>query len=215
MTTVGSRMVSVPAGRLPRWIENFAVRHGVPRATSAGDALLLVSPDGASARLRLRWDEPVDPSDPVTSFLTSAARPRRLGLLAIRRARHAVGLWQGGLLEARAGRHYVQGRTKAGGWSQQRYARRRDNQARKAFEDAADDAADLLDPVADSLERLVVAGDAGGIDAVLADPRCRRLAALAARHPGPRLEIKDPTRTALADLAERWASAQVELNELA
>ena len=48
------------------------------------------------------------------------------------------------LVEHKIGQRHVQGRTKAGGQSQQRFARRRDNQARQAYEAAADHAARIL-----------------------------------------------------------------------
>jgi len=110
-----------------------------------------------------------------------------LGLLLLRRGGYAVGLARGGILEvAKAGRRHVQSRTAAGGWSQQRFARRRENQA-----DA------LVGAVRDHVERILVAG-AGGIPAglvtggdralvagVLADPRLRRLGEL------PRRELPD------------------------
>ena len=42
--------------------------------------------------------------------------------------------------DSKVGQRHVQGRTKAGGQSQQRFARRRDNQARQAYEAAAEHA---------------------------------------------------------------------------
>ena len=50
------------------------------------------------------------------------------------------------IAESKVGQRHVQGRTKAGGQSQQRFARRRDNQARQAYEAAADHAARILAP---------------------------------------------------------------------
>ena len=60
------------------------------------------------------------------------------------------------LVEHKIGQRHVQGRTKAGGQSQQRFARRRDNQARAAYEAAADHAARIL---AGPLDALVTGGD--------------------------------------------------------
>ena len=55
--------------------------------------------------------------------------------------------WPGArMVEHKIGQRHVQGRTKAGGQSQQRFARRRDNQARQAYEAAADHAARILRP---------------------------------------------------------------------
>jgi hypothetical protein len=113
------------------------------------------------------------------------------------------------------GRHYVQGRTKAGGWSQQRFARRRDNQAKHAYAAAAADVAMLLEPVARDLVGLVTGGDASGVAAVLADVRVPRTAALHGRHDLPRLAVGDPTREALADVIIRQGAITVRLNSLA
>ena len=210
------RTVTVAPERLVRWLEGFGVRHGRPEARLDGATLTLVAPDGAVAALTTRWPEMPAGDDPVATFVALATRPRRVGVLLVRRERHAVGLADGGVVvTVRAGRHYVQGRTKAGGWSQQRYARRRDNQARHAYAAAADDGAQVLEPEAASLEGLLRGGDAAGLDAVLADPRLVRTAALARRIPLPRLEVGDPTREALAAFPARYAAVTVRLNQLA
>lgn len=210
------RTVTVAPERLVRWLEGFGVRHGRPEARLDGATLTLVAPDGAVAALTTRWPEVPAGDDPVATFVALATRPRRVGVLLVRRERHAVGLADGGVVvTVRAGRHYVQGRTKAGGWSQQRYARRRDNQARHAYAAAADDGAQVLEPEAASLEGLLQGGDAAGLDAVLADPRLVRTAALARRIPLPRLEVGDPTREALAAFPARYAAVTVRLNQLA
>ena len=210
------RTVTVAPERLVRWLEGFGVRHGRPEARLDGATLTLVAPDGAVAALTTRWPEVPAGDDPVATFVALATRPRRVGVLLVRRERHAVGLADGGVVvTVRAGRHYVQGRTKAGGWSQQRYARRRDNQARHAYAAAADDGAQVLEPEAASLEGLLRGGDAAGLDAVLADPRLVRTAALARRIPLPRLEVGDPTREALAAFPARYAAVTVRLNQLA
>lgn len=55
--------------------------------------------------------------------------PDRVGLICLRQGAYSLGLLeQGRLIKHHTGSWYVQGRTAAGGWSQQRYARRRRNQ---------------------------------------------------------------------------------------
>ena len=62
---------------------------------------------------------------------------------------HAVGVFDGAALVAsKVGSRQVHGRSAAGGWSQQRFARRREGQVRVALAAAADVAATLLLPVA-------------------------------------------------------------------
>lgn len=63
----------------------------------------------------------------------------------------------------------MQGRTKAGGWSQQRYARRRENQAERAYAKAADAARTVLLPVVDELDGVILGGDARALREVLDD----------------------------------------------
>ena len=106
-----SHTVEVDPGRLERWIEGFAARHdGVTRADVPG-RVVLTGGDGARA-------------------VGETFEHQRIGLVLLRRGGHAVGRDEGGDLVAHTcGTGYVQSRTKAGGWSQQRYARRRGNQA--------------------------------------------------------------------------------------
>ena len=91
---------------------------------------------------------------------------------------------------------YVQGRTAAGGWSQQRFARRRDNQAKAALADAAELAVRLLLPEADRLDAVVAGGDRRAVDAILADRRLDPLAALRAER---LLDVPEPRYAVLLD----------------
>ena len=111
--------------------------------------------------------------------------------------------------------HYVQGRTKAGGWSQQRYARRRSNQADRAFAAAAEDAARILLPQLASLEALVLGGDGAAVRQVLATPGLEELRDLAAAGRHPVYPVADPNRTILAGFAAVFRAVPIELNELA
>ena len=66
-------------------------------------------------------------------------------MLLVRKGGFAVARLAGDrIVESKVGQRHVQGRTKAGGQSQQRFARRRDNQARQAYEAAAEHAARIL-----------------------------------------------------------------------
>ena len=114
----------------------FADRHGAP-TVSRGE---LVGVDGARARIEV-------PFPPLRGELVAhVLRPRRIGVLLVRRHGYAIGVFDGtNLVASKVGSAYVQGGTKAGGWSQQRYARRRANQAIAAFAQAADAAAAILD----------------------------------------------------------------------
>lgn len=208
-----SHTVSVPSGRIERWLDNFWVRHGQGAVTAAEGEVTAAGTDGASARMRLLWPGIVLGDDPLADLLSAARTPRRLGLLAVRADGHAVGLWDGtAVTDAKRRGHYVQSRTAAGGWSQQRFARRRENQAKAAYEKAAGDVAAIVEPAVTRLDGLVAAGNPGAIKAVLADSRCRRTAALAAAVPLPHLELHDTSRDALTDLAVRLLSVVITID---
>ena len=188
----GSRTVLVPRERVVRWFENFATGHGEPVLSVHADALHASAPDGASAVARLPFGEAYDgPADPV-AFAAAVTMPVRWGILLVRKGGFAVAtVVRGQVTESKVGQRHVQGRTKAGGQSQQRFARRRDNQARQAYEAAADHAHRVL---AGPLDALVCGGDRTAVEAVLSDPRLRVLAMLRV---DPWLDVPDPRRAVL------------------
>ncbi|MFG2055980.1 acVLRF1 family peptidyl-tRNA hydrolase [Micromonospora sp. NPDC048930] len=189
----GGRWVEVDPGRIARWVEGFADRHGHPTTTVEGYGLLLAAPDGATAELHTPPGAPR--SADVAGFVAAAAAPRRLGLLLARKGAVAVGVADGtDLVVSKVDSRYVQGRTAAGGWSQQRFARRRDNQAKAALGDAAELAVRLLLPAAGTLVALVCGGDRRAVDTVLAD---RRLAPLAALRAERLLDVPEPRHAVL------------------
>lgn len=136
------------------------------------------------------------PFPPLTGdLLEHCLRERRLGLLLVRLGGHAVGVADGPrLVVAKVGRRQVHGRSAAGGWSQQRFARRREGQVRVAHDAAAQAAYEVLSPHTAGLEALVCGGERTAVAAVLAD---RRLAALAALPRGRFLDVPDPRRDVL------------------
>lgn len=204
------RTVEVPLERLAGWLDRFTLAHGETTTQISPDAIDLRAADGARARLVNRW-EPLASGIDTDTALAHLARPRTIALLLVRKAASAVGIAEGADLVAhRVSRHYVQSRTKAGGWSQQRYARRRDNQTRSAFEDAADDAFEVLVPQLGRMEALVTGGDKVGVAAVLADPRLAGLAALPNRH--RLLPVGDARLTVLADALTAARSVPIELD---
>src|SRR3989440_4207391 len=166
----GGRWVEVDPPRLSRWLAGFAERHGPYEATSGPDAPRLVAADGALAELHA--PPGAEAATDVDAFVAEAARARRIGLLLARRGGVAVGVAVGDALEvSKVDSRYVQGRTAAGGWSQHRFARRRENQARAAAAEGADIAVRLLVPAAARLAAVVTGGDRRAVDAILADGR--------------------------------------------
>jgi hypothetical protein len=115
--------------RLARWLAGFAQRHGAYEARPDGDLLRLVAGDGALAECHP--PPGAAPAADEAAFLAEATKARRIGLLLARRGGVAVGIANGAALEvSKVDSRYVQGRTAAGGWSQQRFARRRERTSR-------------------------------------------------------------------------------------
>jgi len=179
----------VPLQRLQRWVENFGSRHGATELTVDAGGLLGRAEDGSWFLARLPFDEEYGGPADVAAFGAAATPPESWGVLLVRKGGFAVARLAGDrLLESKVGQRHVQGRTKAGGQSQQRFARRRDNQARDAYRAAADHAVRVLGPV----PIVVAGGDRPAVTEVLADPRLTSI-----RVTEPWLAVPDPRRAVL------------------
>jgi hypothetical protein len=182
-------MVLVPAARWPRWVDNFTSGHGATELSVSDGALTGRAEDGSHFVAHLPFATTYDGPPEAAAFAGAAVPPAQWGVLLVRKGGFAVARLRGeAMVEHKIGQRHVQGRTKAGGQSQQRFARRRDNQARQAYEAAAGHAARILDGAG----RVVTGGDHGAVDAVLADPRLARLTVV-----GPWLAVPDPRRVVL------------------
>jgi hypothetical protein len=198
----GGRWAEISPERLRGWIDGFYARHDgatedglVLTGASNGDVATLHPPPGLA--------HVVD----VDTLLSGLEAPPRIGLLLARKGAAAVGIADGTTIGAsKVERFHVQARTAAGGWSQQRYARRRGNQADAATDRAADMAVRVLLPHApgvqpdpdEAIRALVCGGDRSMIDAILADRRLHPLTPL--RHPHL-LDVAEPRLTVLAEAA--------------
>ena len=205
------RTVLVPADRVVRWFENFGSRHGAPELTVDEGRLVATAPDGAVAEAALPFSRAYHgPPDPV-AFRAAAEEPVRWGILLVRKGGFAVAAGTGPEPTlSKVGQRHVQGRTKAGGQSQQRFARRRDNQARQAYEAAADHAHRILVVEAGGVEALVCGGDHAAVEAVLSDAR---LSHLSQRRVDPWLPVPDPRRAVLEKAVADARSATVAIRE--
>jgi hypothetical protein len=205
------RRVSVSPERLAGWLDGFSQRHGRTTATAEPAQVRLVAADGARAWLNVPFPPlAATDDDPRAALLAHVAQPRTIGVLLVRRRAYAIGIFMGGeLVASKVGTSYVQGTTRAGGWSQQRFARRRANQAQAAFARAADACVRLLLPRVAELDALVCGGDRAAVTAVLADPR---LAVLAGVPRGPFLAVPDPRLSVLQGTPERFGSVSIELD---
>ncbi|MFC6152527.1 acVLRF1 family peptidyl-tRNA hydrolase [Nocardioides yefusunii] len=190
--------LEVPDARLPRWVENFVARHGEVVDSGSGDrrpGTVHTAADGSWFR--------------IGSYFGAATRlpddvPQDWGVLVVRKGGFAVArMAKDQIVTSKVGRRHVQGRSKAGGQSQQRFARRRDNQARAAYEAAAEYAvehfAGLQGPV-------VVGGDADAIREVLTAAPLKKFTTI----DGPR-DVDEPRRATLEEFVKRTTSWQVEV----
>jgi len=184
------QQVLVPRERFERWVANFGERHGgVGLAVEAG-GLYGMGSDGSTFHARLPFEVQYDGRADTADFAREVRPAADWGVLLVRKGGFAVArLAAERLVESKVGQRHVQGRTKAGGQSQQRFARRRDNQARQAYEAATEHAARVL---GQRLTALVTGGDHVAVDAVLSDPRLARFPVVA-----PWLAVPDPRRRVL------------------
>jgi hypothetical protein len=198
--------------RLARWLDGFTERHGATVTEADATEVRLTGADGARAWLIVPFPPlPAVASgeDPRPALIAHTARGRTVGVLLVRRGGHAVGVFSGtDLVASKVGSAYVQGTTRAGGWSQQRFARRRATQARAAFSDAANAATRILLPYAAQLDAIMCGGDRAAVETVLADPR---LVALGELRRGPFLDVPDPRLRILQATPDQFRAVQVTL----
>jgi len=167
----------------------------------------LTGADGARAWIEIPFGPLADGDDLPGALVRHVLRERQVGVLIVRRGGHAAGLFHGArLVGSKVGSSYVQGTTKAGGWSQQRYARRRANQTDAAVAQATEAAVSVLGGARP--EALVAGGDRAAVRTVLAD---RRLAHLPAPT-GPWLDVKDPKLGVLAATPEQFRAVRIRLD---
>lgn len=113
----------------------------------------------------------------------------------------------GAVLTAKTGRRYVQGTTAAGGWSQQRFARRRGGQTDKLADDASSALIRMMEQ-APGATAVVVGGDRRLADSVLEATPAQSLPVL-----GPIEVGGDPRRVDLDAAAARVRAVRVTVHD--
>lgn len=214
----GGTVVEIPPERLAGWLTRFAGRNAGLQAIVGGpDVVTVTAGDGTRAELAVPFPAPAgppkpspladDPPEPVEALLDHLRGLGALGVVLVRGGAFSVGVVRDGVvLSSSTDRTYLQGRTAAGGWSQQRFARRRGNQRSAGQESAAAVTARILLPVRATLGGLVTGGDRESVAAVLGDTRLRTLADL------PRRDFPDlpePRRSVLDTVAARALTVQI------
>src|SRR3954470_19492615 len=161
----GGRTLGVVPERLGRWLDGVADRHGAFTDVRDDDGVVRITcADSTTVALRAPFGWAPGPAL-LAVFPAEARRPRRAAVLLVRRGRWAVGVFDGGdLVVSKVDARQVQGRTAAGGCSQQRFPRRRGHQTDAVVEHAVETAYRVLLPHAGSLAALFTGGDRGLVD---------------------------------------------------
>jgi hypothetical protein len=206
MVAGGGRAVEVEPERVRGWFDRFAARHqGIEGTVFGPSEVIVTASDGAVATVQVPFG-PLAAMD-LDGFIEHLVKPRRIALLLVRLGGHSLGIAEGGrVVVSRTDRKPVHGRNSAGGWSQQRFARRREGQARQALQAAAQDAFEVLVPRLSEVDAVVLGGDQRALDVLRED---RRLAGIFDRAGDRILEVGEPRRTILDEAAERTRMVEI------
>jgi hypothetical protein len=232
----GGRWVEVPPERFVSWIARFTERHGGIAGTAesrpAGTVVAgregtvtFTAADGAVAECHPPFPSPAPLLSPALlsaggeravarALAAHAAADRTVGVLLVRLGGYAVGVFSGApprLVSSKTGSRPVHGRSAAGGWSQQRFARRRENQAATALQAAADAAAEVFGRYgAGGLDAVVLGGDKRSAAGLRGDAR---LAEYLARAAGRFLTVPDPRLAVLRETPRAFLAIRIRLTE--
>ena len=218
----GPRRVEVAPQRLAGWVDDFAARHGGGLAGKAGGAEVSFSAaDGATALCEVPFP-PLGPAAGGTGTADAAEElaarlaahamaDRTVGVLLVRLGGYAAGVFTGTepvLAASKVGSRLVHGRSAAGGQSQQRFARRRENQAHQALGAAADTAAAVFGPY--ELDALVLGGDRRAMAGIRKDQRLAPYFEVAV---DAFLTVPDPRLTVLRDTPRMFRVVRITITE--
>jgi hypothetical protein len=232
----GGRWVEVPPERFVSWIATFTERHGGvdktaesrPADGAAGSegTVTFTAADGAVAECHPPFPSPAPLLSPALlstpggelavaeALAVHAAADRTVGVLLVRLGGYAVGVFSGvppRLVSSKTGSRPVHGRSAAGGWSQQRFARRRENQAATALRAAADAAAEVFGRYGPSgLDAVMLGGDKRSAAGLRGDAR---LAEYLARAAGRFLTVPDPRLAVLRETPRAFLAIRIRLTE--
>jgi len=216
----GGRWIDVQPDRFPQWISEFRRRHADASATVAdGDTVLAGDADGAVFTARAadgavaECHVPFAPAagSSVHDIAAHAAAGRTVGVLLARLGGYAVGVFDGSpprLIASKTGSRPVHGRSAAGGWSQHRFARRREKQVSEALQAAANAAVTIFATA--RLDAVVVGGDRRAIAGLAEDPRLKDIIA---RAQDRFLTVPDPRLAVLREAPRAFLAIRVRLIE--
>jgi hypothetical protein len=225
------RWVEVAPERVPGWIASFAERHGAISAEPGPDVVVFRAADGAVAECHppfpplqaLASQNPAsqnpasqNPASLAELIAKHAAADRTVAVLLVRLGGYAAGIFSGApprLEASKVGARLVHGRSAAGGWSQHRFARRREKQAATALGAAADTAVAVFGPYLRRLDAVVLGGDRRTVAVLRDDPRLAPYFGRAVQRfltvPDPRLAVLTQTPGMFRSLRIRITDGQV------
>jgi hypothetical protein len=192
--------------------------------SQTGATVTFAAADGATAECHPPFPPLLPASSPdcaeaaaeqiVAQIVAHAVAERTVGVLLVRLGGYAVGVFAGSpprLVNSKTGRRPVHGRSAAGGWSQHRFARRRENQAATAVRAAADAAVAVLGSRgAGGLDVVVLGGDKRSVAGLRGDPR---LAPYLERATDRFLTVPDPKLAVLQEIPSAFLAIRIRLTE--
>ena len=206
---VGSTFVLLPGNAAPI-AESLPkpVQAAVEKSTT-GAVLFVGRPDihvvlppfaPTEAAVLSGWD-----AAPLLSLLAAS---RTVGVLLLRRGGYGVGVFEDeSLAVSKVGRRYVQGRTKKGGSSSGRFARRRGEQANALMEKTCDVLRQRLESYGKAIDHFLLGGDRLLLQAFR--ERCPYFKPYEGVVAERRLEVPDPSQSVLESLPRVIYSCRV------
>ena len=144
-------------------------------------------------------------AEPLLSLL--AAR-LTIGVALVRLGRYAVAIYEGReLAVSKTDTRYVKGKHHAGGTSQRRFQRVRENQIHRLYVEAAGVLERQWRPWLDRLDYVVLGGEAATVNGFVKE--CPLLARLAPITLERRLDVREPNRAALGQVGEMLYECRV------
>jgi hypothetical protein len=208
--------LDVAPERIEGWLAAFAERHGAAVTGIDADCAVVTvqAADGAMAQCHVPFPPlPAGTAGSGADLAAHATAARTVGVLLVRLGGYAAGVFAGDpprLVASKVGSRLVHGRSAAGGQSQQRFARRREKQAKEALTAAADCAAAVFGSAGGPLDAVVLGGDRRAMAALRDDPRLRPYLDLAVDR---FLTVPDPRLAVLQGTPRLFRAIQIRLTD--
>ena len=213
--TVISALYSPPIQNEDRFVAALSARPGGSQwveALQLADSRVLRSPTGVAAfridnvglavhpPFPLADDRVTDEMDdnPLRSLLSARYL---VGVAMVRLGRYAVGMYHGErLIVSKTDTRYVKGKHHAGGTSQRRFQRVRENQIHRLYVEAAQVVQKQWNPYLDRLDYVMLGGEASTVNGFVKE--CALLEQLAPITLQRRLDVREPNRASLDDVSK-------------